>query len=174
LKINPIVYNNSALYGSWYLEGEGSEQTWLMIEFLQKQIPSYSHEDIYRFLTNSDFRKPIVELAKKNVSASPFLYKLWMQKYEREIGQKKWYKEAVRIVSSLIDLPDPKPLFPTEKEIQIYNTIVNSYQYIIPVVFPRIPDGQDKKHSIFYKQELLFYLETYGFEFLDFLQLGPV
>jgi hypothetical protein len=97
-----------------------------------------------------------------------------MQKYEREIGQKKWYKEAVRIVSSLIDLPDPKPLFPTEKEIQIYNTIVNSYQYIIPVVFPRIPDGQDKKHSIFYKQELLFYLETYGFEFLDFLQLGPV
>ncbi len=171
MKINPIVYNNSSLYGCWYL-GKGSEQTWLMIEFLQKHIPSYSHEDVYRFLTDSDFRKSIVELGKINVSASLDPYKLWMRKYERQIGKKNWYKEAVRIVSNLKNLPDPKPLFPSEKEIQIYNTIVNSYQYIIPVVFPRIPDGQDEKHGIFYKQELLFYFETYGFEFIEFYVIG--
>lgn len=173
MKINPAVYNNSSLYGSWYLEGNGSEQTWLMIEFLQKPIPSYDHEDVYRFLTDSDFRKHIIRLASKNILASIEPCKMWMQKYERQIGKKNWYREAVRIVSELNNLPDPKPPFPTQKEIHIYHTIVNSYQYIIPVAFPRISNGQgDERHNIFYKHQLVFYLETYGFEFLDFYVIG--
>ena len=172
MRINPIVYNNSSIYGSWYLERKGPEQTWLMIEFLQKHISLYTHKDVYRFLTDSDFRKSIVKPAIVNISAAIDPYKLWLRKYENKIGRKKWHKEAVRIVSNLINLPDPAPLFPSEKEIQVYNTIVNSYQYIIPIVFPRIPDGQDGKHSIFYKEELLFYLESYGFEFLDFHTIG--
>jgi hypothetical protein len=143
-----------------------------MIEFLQVHVPLYTHEDVYLFLIDSKIRKSIIKQGAINISASIDPYKLWMRKYENQIGRKKWHKEAVRIVSSLIKLPDPVPLFPSEKEKRIYNAIVSSYQYIIPVVFPRIPDGQDGKHSIFYKEKLLFYLETYGFEFLDFYTIG--
>ncbi|WP_131820834.1 hypothetical protein [Desulfotruncus arcticus] len=96
------------------------------------------------------------------------LDKRWYRNYEKQIGKKNWWRKAVKIVSRLIDLPDPRPLKPGTIEMEIYQAILNSEQYIIPVVYRHIDELNPKKHDVFYKDELLKYFDIYGLKFHEF------
>lgn len=168
MRTNPIVYENYAIYSALYLGDASCNQTNNMIIFLENKIPQYTHEDVLHFLTDKEFRHSVVVPFKTNFSALIDLDKRWYRKYEKEIGKKNWYRQAVRIVSRLIELPDPTPLKPGSIEKEIYQTVLNSEQHIIPVVYSNIDELNPKKHDVFYKDHLLKYFDIYGLKFIEF------
>ncbi|WP_027365965.1 hypothetical protein [Desulfotruncus alcoholivorax] len=165
---SPIVYEHYAIYSAYYLGDAACDQTSDMIIFLKNNIPQYTHEDVLRFLTDKEFRQSVVAPLETDIPALVNLDKKWYREYEKQIGKKNWWRKAVRIVSKLIDLPDPKPLKPGSIEMEIYQTILNSEQYIIPVVYKHIDENNPKKHDVFYKDELLKYFNIYGVKFQEF------
>lgn len=168
MRTNPIVYKNYAIYSALYLVDASCNQTDNMIIFLENNIPQYTHEDVLRFLTDKEFRQSVVVPFKTNFSALVDLDKRWYLNYEKEIGKKNWWRKAVAIVSTLIKFKDPNPLKPGSIEMEIYQAVVNSEQYIIPIVYKHIDELNPKKHDVFYKEHLLKHFDIYGLKFHEF------
>lgn len=163
-----MVYEHYALYPAYYLGDADCEPTREMILFLEKSIPQYTHEDVLRFLTDKQFRQSVVIPFKTDFPALVDLDKKWYLKYEKEIGKKNWWRKAVTIVSTLVEFKDPSPLEPGSIEMEIYQAVVNSEQYIIPVVYKNIDELKPKKHDVFYKDHLLKHFDIYGLKFHGF------
>ncbi|NPV72893.1 MAG: hypothetical protein HPY89_03695 [Pelotomaculum sp.] len=162
MKINPFVYHHPAMYGGYYLEGTAHHELACAIELLIKVKPQYTHEDVYEFLTNKTFRSQILQ-----VSQDTDLNRQW-DLYEKKIPKKNWYKKAVDIVRRLVYLKDPEPIKEGSKEWQIYNAVVNSKQYFIPVVYQKLmPEERPDRYDVLDKEMLLFRFKTYGFRFID-------
>lgn len=161
MKINPFVYEHPTMYAGYYLEGIAYQPLWCAIELLIKVKPQYTHEDVYKFLTDKDYRLQIVQ-SSQNID----LKTEWAV-YEKEIPKKGWYRKAVGIVQQLVYLLEPESIVVDNKEWQIYKAIVNSRQYLIPVVYQKLmPEERPDRHEVLYKEELLFRLKTYGFTFI--------
>ncbi|MTI80030.1 MAG: hypothetical protein FH758_03955 [Firmicutes bacterium] len=168
MKVNQIVYEHHGLYPAYYLGDACCQPLRYMILFLEKSIPQYTHEDVLRFLTDDEFRHSVIIPFKTNFPALINLDKKWYQKYEKEIGRKNWYRKAVRIVSRLIELPDPSPLKKDSIEMEIYQAVLNSEQYIIPIIYSNINELNPKRHDVFNKGHLLKHFDIYGLKFIEF------
>lgn len=162
MKINPFVYHHPGSYAGYYLEGTAYHQLCCAVELLSRATPQYNHEDVYRFLADKAYRIQILQ-SSQDVN----LNEQWTT-YEKEIPRKNWYRKVTNIVRRLVYLLDPEPIKVLSKEWHIYNSIADSKQYLIPVVYQKLtPEDRPDRHSVVYKEELLFRLKTYGFNFVS-------
>ncbi|MQL53630.1 hypothetical protein GFC01_15435 [Desulfofundulus thermobenzoicus] len=162
MKINPFVYDHPGRYAAYYLEGTAYHELTCAVELLTKVAPQYTHEDVYKFLTDRTYRSQLLQ-----VSQDTDLNNQW-NSYEKEIPKKNWYKKAVGIVRRLVYLKDPEPIKADSKEWQIYNAVVNSKQYVIPVVYQKLmPEERPDRYDVLDKEILLFRFKTYGFRFIS-------
>lgn len=162
MKIQPIFYEHPDLYGKYYAIGlNASIMLGRAVELLAEIIPEYTHQDVYRFLTDQQFRYAIIN-SKQNRLEHNTIREAWLNLHEREIGKRKWYQESVDIVRHLIDAPEPPSIYENTPEGFVYDAVTSSQQQIIPVSYRWLSSGQQP--GALHKQELLLLFEILGME----------
>ncbi|CFX15625.1 Uncharacterized [Syntrophomonas zehnderi OL-4] len=162
MKIQPIFYEHPDLYGKYYAIGlNASIMLGRAVELLAEIIPEYTHQDVYRFLTDQQFRHAIIN-SKQNRLEHDNTREAWLNLHEREIGKRKWYQESVDIVRHLIDAPEPPSIYENTMEGFVYDAVTSSQQQMIPVSYRWLSSGQQPGALL--KQELLLLFEVLGME----------
>lgn len=160
MKVQPIFYDYPNLYGKYYVIGRNaSTMLSRAVELLAAVIPEYTHQDVYRFLTDQQFRSAIVN-SKQNHLEHQHIRATWLNLHEREVGKRKWYKDSVDIIRHLINAEEPPPIYKNTLEGVVYNAVDLSQQQMIPVIYRWLSSNQQPGALL--KQELLLLFEVLG------------
>lgn len=166
MKVQPIFYEYPDLYGKYYVIGlNASIMLRTAVELLAEIIPEYTHQDVYRFLTDQQFRYAIAN-SKENHLKNQHTRAKWLNCHEREVGKRKWYLDAVDIIRHLIDAEEPPSIYENTPEGYIYNAVDSSQQQMIPARYRWLSSGQQPGALL--KQELNLLFEVLG------MKLGSV
>jgi len=160
MKVQPIFYEYPNLYGQYYVIGrDASIMLSRAVELLAEIIPEYTHQDVYRFLTDQQFRYAMVN-SKQNHLNHQHIRNIWLDSHEREVGKRKWYQDSVDIVRHLIDAEEPPSIYENTPEGFVYDAVASSQQQIIPVSYRWLSSRQQPGALL--KQELVLLFEVLG------------
>ena len=163
MKVNPIFYKYPELYGKIYVGGyNASLRLGRAAELIAAVIPEYTHQDVYSFLTEPEFRHSILG-AKQNYIENSNTRRVWVYQHEHELNKRRWYKDSLEIIKHLINCEDPSPIYSSTREGAVYHAIESSHQLLIPV--HRYWTGDHGESLI--KNELLILLSALGIEFFE-------
>lgn len=160
MKVQPIFYEYPDLYGKYYVIGrDASIMLRKAVKLLAEVIPEYTHQDVYRLLTDQQFRYEIVN-SKQNRLEHQHTRATWLNFHEREVGKRKWYQDAVDIIRHLADAEEPPSIYENTPEGFVYDAVASSQQQMIPARYRWLSSGQ--QHGALLKQELNLLFEVLG------------